>query len=176
MTASSRFFHYIEEFFVLFAWPFESPKSEFVWRFYGQNSDSYSTRKLWLSWSSCDGSTLVSSRAIILSDVVTLYHLTPSGCILTPSPRRARVSWWPSWRRPSLILQNPFWPIKAWRRHVPAWRRHRYYSSRFWHFVDFFTFMLQKRPKCFLFQISSQKYLKWQKERFRVIIDQINTE
>ena len=27
-----------------------------------------------------------------------------------------RVPGWASWRRPSLILQNPFWPIKAWRR------------------------------------------------------------
>ena len=42
-----------------------------------------------------------------------------------------------------------------------------------WYFAVFFTFMLQKRPKRFLFQISLQKYLKWQKERFRAIIDQI---
>jgi hypothetical protein len=42
-------------------------------------------------------------------------------------------------------------------------------------FAVFFTFMLQKRPKCFLFQNSLQKYLKSQKERFRAIFDQINS-
>jgi hypothetical protein len=35
--------------------------------------------------------------------------------------------------------------------------------------------MLQKRPNCFLFQISLPKYLKSQKERFRAIFDQINS-
>jgi hypothetical protein len=35
--------------------------------------------------------------------------------------------------------------------------------------------MLQKRPKCFLFQNSLQKYLKWQKERFRALFVQINS-
>ena len=39
----------------------------------------------------------------------------------------------------------------------------------------FFTFMLQKRPYCFLFQISLPKYLKLQNERFRAIFDQINS-
>ena len=103
MTASHRFFHQIEGFFVLFAWPFESPKSEFVWRFYGQNSDSYSARKLWLSCSTCDGSTLVSSRANLISDVVTLYHLTPS-----PS----RFSG-PSW---VIFISTSF--VNTWRRHL----------------------------------------------------------
>jgi hypothetical protein len=35
--------------------------------------------------------------------------------------------------------------------------------------------MLQKRPKCLLFQNSLPKYLKSQKERFRAIFDQINS-
>jgi hypothetical protein len=35
--------------------------------------------------------------------------------------------------------------------------------------------MVQKRPNCFLFQISLPKYLKSQKERFRSIFDQINS-
>jgi hypothetical protein len=35
--------------------------------------------------------------------------------------------------------------------------------------------MLQKHPKCFLFQNSLQKYLKSQKERFRAIFDKINS-
>ena len=138
MTESHRFFHQIEGFFVLFAWPFESPKSEFVWRFYGQNSDSYSARKLWLSCSTCDGSTLVSSRASLISDVITLYHLTPSGWILTPSPsgffgsslfilKRDHLRRHKAWRR-QLPRQKPHWPVTCnlqillvvimWRRHL----------------------------------------------------------
>jgi hypothetical protein len=36
--------------------------------------------------------------------------------------------------------------------------------------------MLQKRPKWLLFQNSLSKYLKSQKERFRAIFDQINSD
>lgn len=62
----------------------------------------------------------------------------------------------------------------SWRRHVESLEAVRYCSSKEnWDFAVFFTFMLQKRSKCFLFQISLQKYLKWQKERFRAIIDRI---
>ena len=91
---------------------------------------------------------------------------------LTPSPRRARVS------RMATLTPSLFASVLAYQDLTPsgiAWRRQVVLPADFWHFVEFFTFMLQKRPKCFLFQISSQKYLKWQKERFRVIIDQINT-
>ena len=110
MTASPRIFHQVVDFFVPNPWPLESPQSEFVWRFYGQNGESYSARKLWLSCSTCDGSTLVSSRASLISDVVTLYHLTPSGWILTPSPSRFSG---PSW---VIFISTSF--VNTWRRHL----------------------------------------------------------
>lgn len=49
----------------------------------------------------------------------------------------------------------------------------RYYFQLDLETLRFLHFSLQKRPKCFLFQISSPKYLKWQKERFRAIFNQI---
>ena len=64
------------------------------------------------------------------------------------------------------------------------WHRHEHLltpsctvpSIEIWDFAVFFTFMLQKRPKWLLFQNSLSKYLKSQKERFRAIFDQINSD
>ena len=92
---------------------------------------------------------------------------------VTPPP--LRVLGWPSWRRPVYNSKILLWPIKGWRRQHAPWRRHLTDLANLSHFVEFFTFMLRKRPKCFLFFISSPKHLKWQKERFRAIFDQINT-
>ena len=165
--ASARYFHKIKDFFVLFAWHFESPKSEFVWRFYGQNSNSYSARKLWLSCLTCDGSTLVSSRASLISDVVTLYHLTPSGWILTPSPsrfsgpslfilKRDHLRRHKAWRR-QLPRQKPYWPVTCnlqihlfvneWRRHLMGLTPSGTVLNILLRFCRFLHFYAQKTSK-----------------------------
>ena len=137
--------------------------------------------RLYILTASCVGSWRRQLAALIKSYCLDLF-VTPSyrNC---SGPSCVVGLWRPWWRRQVTSLKI-LWIVtcifhfhlfcNSWRRHVQRLDAVRYCSSKeIWDFVVFFTFMLQKRPKCFLFQISLQKYLKWQKERFRAIIDQI---
>ena len=107
-------------------------------------------------------------------------QITLDALCVTPSPTLSKYYSWSltpsacaSWRRHELsvkLIVDTSDAVRLWlltpSGTVPSMKNRD---------AVFFTFMLQKRPKCFLFQISLQNYLKWQKERFRAIFDQINS-